>query len=686
MEKLTAQLLVTVLLALSAEPAASQEILAKQSQDTLSDTLAKIPRVLEEVVVSAGAFDASDKAKGASLTPIDAVTVAGSNNDLTIALRALPGTQQIGEQEGLFVRGGTGAETKQFIDGMLVRHPNFPSVPGIQQYSRIDPFLFKGILFSTGGYSALYGQAMSSALILESIDIPDETSASFSLFPANAGAGFQKRADDGNSGYGINIGYSNHQWYNSVVRQRPRYFNGPEYLQGDANYRTKIGGQGMFKLYTNWSKSRVGFDIPDINNLALRSALLVAGDNTYSNASLRHYLADSWRLDAGVAYSFLRTVNDRWLAMADGQPVTAVDMLSDETDGDSDIREHFAQGRVVLTKRFARNRAIRFGGEYFYTHERGQWLDVPVSLTDHLGAAFAETDLALADGVALRIGGRAEYASVISRWALAPRVSLAYRFARAHQLNVAYGIFYQEPESMYLYAPKGAGLDFSSADHYLMNYTYKANNRFLRAEWYHKRYRNLVRTTPRIRTSGTGFANGFELFFRDKRSIRDLDYWVTYTYLNTSREYLDYPGRLEPTFSAPHTGTLAVKKFIPSWSANVNISYSFATGRPYYDIYRDPQSADTRVRHAGTTRPYSVVNLHVAYITRFFKKSKLRNFSGFAGGVNNVLGAKQVFGYRFSADGKHRAAITLPAPRYYFIGVFMSWGVDRTGDFLENQL
>jgi hypothetical protein len=33
--------------------------------------------------------------------------------------------------------------------------------------------LFKGTVFSTGGYSALYGQALSSALILESIDLPE---------------------------------------------------------------------------------------------------------------------------------------------------------------------------------------------------------------------------------------------------------------------------------------------------------------------------------------------------------------------------------------------------------------------------------------------------------------------------------------------------------------------------------
>ncbi|HTE07609.1 MAG TPA: carboxypeptidase-like regulatory domain-containing protein, partial [Flavitalea sp.] len=55
---------------------------------------------LAEVVINAGSFEASDKAKGASLTPIDAVTVAGNGNDLANSLRSLPGSQNVGEKEG----------------------------------------------------------------------------------------------------------------------------------------------------------------------------------------------------------------------------------------------------------------------------------------------------------------------------------------------------------------------------------------------------------------------------------------------------------------------------------------------------------------------------------------------------------------------------------------------------------
>ena len=131
---------------------------------------------LKAVVINAGTFEASDRKKGTVLNPIDIVTTASGNADVVGALKSLPGAQQVGESEGLFVRGGTAAETKTFIDGTLVNNFFYSSVPNIAQRGRFSPFIFKGTIFSTGGYSALYGQALSSALILESIDIPEQSS------------------------------------------------------------------------------------------------------------------------------------------------------------------------------------------------------------------------------------------------------------------------------------------------------------------------------------------------------------------------------------------------------------------------------------------------------------------------------------------------------------------------------
>ena len=59
---------------------------------------------LKAVVISAGSFEASDKNKGAVLSDIDIVTTPSGSGDVTSAFKSLPGTQQVGESEGLFVR------------------------------------------------------------------------------------------------------------------------------------------------------------------------------------------------------------------------------------------------------------------------------------------------------------------------------------------------------------------------------------------------------------------------------------------------------------------------------------------------------------------------------------------------------------------------------------------------------
>ncbi len=141
---------------------------------------------LNTVVITAGSFEASDERRMTMLKPMDIVTTAGAGADITAAMNLLPGTQRVGEQTGLFVRGGSSEEAKVVIDGMIVQNPYFSSMPGLQSRGRFQPFMFKGTSFSTGGYSAQYGQALSSVLLLNTVDKTQNEGLSLSLNLANA--------------------------------------------------------------------------------------------------------------------------------------------------------------------------------------------------------------------------------------------------------------------------------------------------------------------------------------------------------------------------------------------------------------------------------------------------------------------------------------------------------------------
>ena len=667
----------------------------------ITDSLLKFDLVLQQdeklldpVVITAGSFIASDKAKGASLSPVDVVTTAGNNGDIANALRALPGTQQIGDQEGLFVRGGTNDETKQFIDGTLFRNPNFSAVPGILQPARVSPFLFNGIVFSSGGYSALYGEAMSGALILESVDLPEKSSAIVGISPIVGVAGFQQLDRKKRYSFGINTRYVDYNLYSKIIKQQPDYFHGPEYFSADANFRVRTGKRGMLKYYIVGGYNNIGLRRPDIDSPALKSGFQLEGGNIYHNLSYRNSFNNGWKIDIGTTYThnqdrisnqLLDTLNRN--LFLPGYPYSTKNRLSV-------IRSDFIEGKLVLTKQLGGGHLLRFGGGDMYSKDRYSYrtataatdTDTSSMLADHLLAAFAETDLRFSTNMAAKLGARYEYSSLLQRSALAPRISIGFRLpGRGGQFNAAYGIFYQKPENIYLH--QGRDMDFSHAVHYMLNYMHSANNRTFRIEAYYKQYNTLVKfaADSNYTNNGSGYAKGIEFFWRDKKTFRNLDYWITYTYIDTKRDYLNYPSLLSPNFATPHTVSVVAKRFFEKLNTNINLAYTFATGRPYYYIINDRQGNPV-LADQGKTSDYNSLNLSISYLCSLFKHWKNKDFTILFFGMNNVTGAGQVFGYNYSSNGQYKLPVTLPAPRSMFIGIFINLGIDRRLQNLEDNL
>lgn len=641
---------------------------------------------LKAVTVTAGSFEAGDKKRAATvLTSIDIATTAGSNADITSALKTLPGAQQVGEQEGLFVRGGTGYETKQYIDGTVVNNPFYSSVPDIATRGRFSPFLFKGTVFSTGGYSALYGQALSSAVILESIDLPEQTAANASVSPIFAGAGIQKLSKDKKSSWGANYGYVNLVAYFNLVDQIPDYFRMPEFHNADANFRFKTKSGGMVKYYTTFSYSELGLRRPDIDSPALKDAFGLTNHNWYNNLSWRENLGKGWKMNLGSSYSTNRDDISQQLQDSQNQPVETTPEIPWLALKNYAVknRQDMAQVRAVFEKRLPGISALRFGSEYWYTYNRSTYQGQEAILKDHFVAGFAETDIYITNGLALKAGGRLEHASVLGKYNFAPRLSLAYKTGPGAQVSVAYGQFYQKPEVRELALTQALG--YTKAIHYIANYQKTTNDRIFRVEAYYKTYEDLVKTFPAVNNSGSGYAKGFELFFRDKKSIKNFDYWISYSYLDTKRDYLNYPQQLTPNFAANHTASVVTKRFITSIKTGFNLTYTYATGRPYYNFMYNNSSSKYEIADQGETKDYHSMGFSVNYLPNLGKQDA-KTFIVLFASITNVLGADQVYGYNYSYNGQYKEPILPPAKRFYFIGCFLSWGIDRSQDAINNNL
>ena len=320
---------------------------------------------LKAVTVTAGSFEAGDRKRAATvLSSLDVATVGGGNADITSAVKTLPGAQQIGEKEGLFVRGGTGAETKQFIDGTLVNNPYYTSVPDIGSRGRFSPFLFKGTVFSTGGYSALYGQALSSALILESIDLPERSEMDISVSPLLVGAGTQQLAKNKKASWGVNYSYVNVKAYFSAVKQTPDYFNIPQFHNADGNFRIKTKN-GIIKYYTTFSYSSLGLRRPDVDSLNIKDAFGLNNYNWYNNLSWRETLGKGWKMNLGAGYSTNKDNINQQLQNLNNMPQSFPGKpWMENKNFILASRQDLSQVRAVFEKKLAGISAVRFGSEY----------------------------------------------------------------------------------------------------------------------------------------------------------------------------------------------------------------------------------------------------------------------------------------------------------------------------------
>ena len=651
---------------------------------------------LKAVVITAGAFEASDQKKTTVLSSLDIVTTAGANADIVGALKTLPGTQQVGESEGLFVRGGTATESKIYMDGNQVNNFFYSSVPGFATRGRFNPFLFKGTVFSSGGYSALYGQALSSALILESKDLPERTEADVSIGVIGVGGGIQKLAKDKKSAWGISYNYTNLAFAFKFIKQKQDYFTTPVYHQADANFRIKTKNGGMMKYYGYISWNKLGFRTMDIDSTSLKDAFEIENLNTYQNLNWKEKIGSGWKINTGISYSTNKDDIVSELQDANNSKQVIFTPISYALKNFLvKNRAQYGQIRMVLEKRLNGLNAIRFGSEYLYSEEKQEYTAFDGSkfrqnIKDNFVAAFAETDFYITNNIAAKIGGRLEHSAIINKWNVAPRVSVAYKFKDNSQASFAYGIFYQSPESKYLPAVN-SNLDYARAAHYILQYQKVSNDRVFRTELFYKEYNDLFKTekgtTGRdlaANNNGYGFARGLEIFWRDKKSVKNFDYWVSYSYLDTKRDFLNYPTSIQPSFAATHTASLVMKKFVLPWKTGFNVSYTFASGRPYYNI-KEVNPGKYIVADEGKTINYNSLGFSVNYLPNI-GNTKKKSFIVWVLSLNNVLGQKQVFGYNYSSVNDRKVAITPGYKRFLYIGCFISFGIDRTQDAINNNL
>ncbi|MBX2962686.1 MAG: TonB-dependent receptor [Cyclobacteriaceae bacterium] len=628
-----------------------QSIVLNSSSLSVTVVLKEEINQLEAVVITAGAFDASDESRRTIFKAIDIATTAGATADIAGALNTLPGTQKVGESGRLFVRGGDGSEVRTFIDGMLVLDAYGPAAPNTPSRGRFLPFMFKGTSFSTGGYSAEYGQALSSALALDSKDEEQISRTDIGLLSVGADVAHTQAWEK--ASWAGKIGYTNIRPYFNLIGQEVDWQRAPESLEASSAYRQRVGKSGMFKVYGNYNHSNFALYDHAIADPSIKVLQDLANNFGYINASYKGSINSKWSVRSGLSYTGI-------------QNHVGLNTLKFKED------ENGLHAKVAFDGSLSDKAELRLGGEVIkHTYEAK--IDTSaraLGFGEVIASVFAEADLYTSNKFVTRVGARAEHNNLNDEVSVDPRISLAYKTGKTGQVSFAYGRFRQSAVNQWLRMDNT--LQPEKANHYILNYQVVENNCTFRIEVYYKTYDDLIKFNDEsgnlLSNQGSGYARGLELFWRDNKTFKMVDYWVSYSFLDTERDYLNMPYAVTPSFASAHNFSFVYKHFITKLKSQVGLTYSYTSGRPYND-------PNEEIFNNGKTKSYQDLSGNISYLP---KPHLIIHFS-----CTNLLGRDNVFGYQFSKmpdeNGVYASrAIRQPAPRFIFLGVFITLSKNKT--------
>ena len=577
---------------------------------------------LDEVIINAGTFEASDKKKSVVLKPLDVALTAGANGDIFGAFGKLPGSQTVGEEGRLFVRGGESYETKTFMDGMLVNTPYYSKMPDLPTRGRFSPLLFNGSVFSTGGYSAEYGQALSSIVALNTVALEPETKSSISVLSVGLQGSHAKRWE--NTSLSISGEYLNTALSNKIFKQTMEWLKAPVIVGTTMLFRHKTSETDMIKSFASFSYDTSTLLYDNIDQTAFQEVSL-DNKNLYSNTTYNEMLNDNWMIQSGLAFNIDR----------ENMGIDSDDIATSRNS---------SQLKLTLSNYSVKGVTTTLGAEalvYKYDQEIDMDGNFNLSFNNNLLAGFAESEWKVIKNLALKAGLRTEYNSLINELNVVPRLSAAVKTSKNSQLSAAYGKFFQNPNDDYLKFTDELAPETST--HSILTWQYKKDSRTLRIEAYNKNYSDLVKfdkefsaESGNYNNTGSGYSRGIDIFWRDQKEFGKADYWISYSWIDSKRNYRDYPMKVTPHYVSKHNLSVVYKQYFTKINSFISGSYTFASGRPY----NNPNSPEFM---AGKTKTYNDVSLGFTHIFYLFNTQTVAHVI-----INNALGFNNVFGYNYA--------------------------------------
>lgn len=572
---------------------------------------------INEVVVTASTYSFGKSDNFKTMDALDVVMSGNSCGDIVAALQTLPGTQKVGENGKLYVRGGESDECQTFINGMHVLVPYSTNIENNAVRGRFSPFLFKGINFSLGGYGGEYGQALSSVLPMETTDVAtgDKLGVSASLVDWNIGG----TKAFSSSSLSFNADYTSMGIYDALFPDRINWTRPYRKLSGEAQYKAELSSASVLKSY-------IGYDFTTLGQHVDNRMLSLYEHNIYANATLKSNIGRGYSLFTGIANSSV--IND----------IDDAQILGDHYHNHRNEIHLKAEVRKVYSSVLK----MSAGVEDYLRHSTKRYDNSHYCLDYNLLAAHTDAQLRIVPKLFLNLSARVENASYDGGWLLMPRATLSYVPNKRFQLSAMLGKYSQTADDDNI-VMSGKNLSQSTANHAILSMQYEIRNTLLRIEPYYKKYHNLPLIANGLYTAdGYGTSKGVDVFIENHSLVKNLTSTLSYSFNDSERLYLDYTALRTPDYTSRHNIRMTLKYNIGK--TMIGLSESYASGRKY---------------PVGTTPHYNSVDANLTWLV----SPKVIVYAL----LNNILGRTNVF--RYNPDG---TSVKANRDRFFYIGIFVS--------------
>jgi hypothetical protein len=256
------------------------------------------------------------------------------------------------------------------------------------------------------------------------------------------------------------------------------------------------------------------------------------------------------------------------------------------------------------------------------------------------------------------LGLRGEYSTLLKKYALSPRLYMAYKISPENILSLSMGKYFQLPNEKYLKFTNAMG--YSEAYSATVSYSYIKRLSKLQLDVFWKKYTHLTTFDLNqfyyynITNGGKGDAKGINVFW--KSNLRHMEYWLSYGYLDANILSNNFTTYHTPSYVSNHTLNATLKYWLKEIKTMIGSSFFIDAGATSYKENNPKLSKRTPHR--------SRMDLSLSYVPT---PSLIIHFA-----CQNILGRNNVYGYEYSSVGDAHREITNQATRFYYIGVFLT--------------